>query len=135
MKLFVSGSRSITSLSDEVIETLSSLIVEMKKPQILIGDAPGVDSLIQKYLHSIGYPDNKVLVYHIGVLPRNHHGNFYTKRVHTSSQTGKDVAMTRDCDSGLAVIYNNSKGTRANIERLARLKKECKISHISNDEY
>ena len=46
-KVFISGSLSIKVLPKETEETIDKII--NKNAEILVGDAPGIDKLIQKY--------------------------------------------------------------------------------------
>ena len=73
MKLFVSGSKSISVLPDEVKAILDEHIA--LGTEFLVGDCYGVDAAVQKYLESKGY--SNVTIYCSGETPRN---NFVTGR-------------------------------------------------------
>lgn len=116
MKVFVSGSMSIRSLSNEVINRIEN--IKSKELQVLVGDCWGVDTLAQKYLE--GYPH--VIVYHIGQKPRNNIGKWDTVSV-CGPQWSKDKKMSEDCDYFFAIWDGKSKGTKNNILRTKQLGK------------
>ena len=72
--VMISGSRSIRFLPPAAIESLDR-IINLELP-VIIGDAPGIDSLVQQYLRFKNY--QKVTVYFAawqdGSRPRNTHG-------------------------------------------------------------
>lgn len=111
--VFVSGSRSIKSLPAQARDHLDRYIAQ--GAHILVGDAPGVDALIQRYLRNANY--SQVTVFHIGEHPRNNIG-FKTERVAGSRQTDKDAQMAQRADRGLAIWDGKSPGTKTNISRL-----------------
>jgi hypothetical protein len=123
-KVFVSGSRSINKLLDNEIEKLDELI--NKNYLFLIGDANGVDLLVQQYLNSIDY--RKVIIYYSLVIPRNNIGDWNVNRCLTNKSgrefhTVKDSQMTNDSDCSIVIWDGISKGTKANIDRSQRLYK------------
>ncbi|CAD5988734.1 hypothetical protein PCC9214_05451 (plasmid) [Planktothrix tepida] len=109
----ISGSRSIKSLNSECIARINK-IIELNY-QIRMGDAPGIDTLVQSYLHSVNYPS--VQVWHIGNKPRNNIGNWHTVEV-SGNYTDRDRSMHRYCKFGLAIWDGRSRGTKRNIEQL-----------------
>ncbi len=135
--IFISGSITITKLPTKVCLVLDKLINEQY--YILVGDAKGVDLLIQQYFYHKNYKD--VQVYHLlGEDPRNNVGNFTTKAIDytqtkkyqkledkekekidkfdgRSRQSFKDEAMNEDADFILCVWDGKSKGTKNNIIR------------------
>lgn len=129
MKLFISGSKSISKLSEEVKSLLDSYIVT--GAEILIGDCYGVDAAVQMYLESKGY--SNVTIYCTGEPPRN---NFVTgAKVHSCAKavkglTGrafhyvKDIQMANDCDFALVIWDGKSKGSENNIKRILNLDKK-----------
>lgn len=134
-KVFVSGSKSISTLSNEFLELLSEAVREGS--EILVGDCYGVDSAVQKYLASIGYPN--VTVYCSGEEPRNYfleNGKIHSCAELAKGLTGrefqyvKDIEMCKDCDYGIALWDSKSAGTGENIKRLHALGKEMKIIQI-----
>jgi len=115
MKVVISGSRSIQFLNKETLTRINNIINLNIK--ILIGDAPGVDTLVQSYLHSVNY--RNVQVWHIGSKPRNNIGNWHTVRV-LGNYTNRDKAMCQSSKFGLAIWDGNSRGTQRNIQQLGK---------------
>lgn len=111
--VFISGSRSVTALPPDAIKALDQIIED--RATVLIGDATGVDTLVQQHLADRNY--DLVTVHHIGDQPRNNLG-FETVKVNGTRQTEKDSYMASRADSGLAIWDGQSRGTAQNIERL-----------------
>ena len=132
MKLFISGSKSISVLSDELMSLLDSYIAT--GVEFLIGDCYGVDAAVQMYLDSKGY--RNVTIYCSGETPRN---NFVTgAKVCSCAEAAKgltgrefhyvkDIQMANDCDQALMIWDGKSKGTAENIRRIKELKKPYRI--------
>ncbi|MEG3840477.1 hypothetical protein [Microcoleus sp. herbarium14] len=119
--VMISGSRSIRRLPSAAIESLDC-IIELELP-VIIGDAPGVDSLVQQYLRSKNY--QKVTVYFASKAqgsgkPRNTHG--YPTAPVPGSYGDRDAQMCSECSYGLAIWDGCSKGTAANIKRVPKTK-------------
>lgn len=116
----ISGSRSIQELPLEAYISLNRIIeLELK---IIIGDAPGVDSLVQQYLRSKNY--DKVLIYYALFS-----GNGKPRKTCSYPAVGipgnysaRDIEMCSDCDYGLAIWDGHSIGTAANIKRVKKTK-------------
>ncbi len=127
-KLFVSGSKSISKLSEAAIGLLDDAI--KKGMEILVGDCYGVDAAVQKYLDQRNYAN--VTVYCSGEKPRNY---FLTNgRVRSCSLLSKglngrafnyvkDIEMSKDCDRALMIWDGKSAGTHENINRMIQLGK------------
>ena len=132
MKLFISGSKSISALSDEVKAILDKYIA--MDTEFLVGDCYGVDAAVQKYLESKGY--RNVAIYCSGETPRN---NFITgSKIHSCAEAAKgltgsafhyvkDIQMAKDCDQALMIWDVKSKGTKENIRRIMDLGKPYKV--------
>lgn len=118
MKVFIGGSISIKYLDQPVKEALNALLANGS--EILIGDAYGVDSLVQKYCFDKGYKN--VTIYTCNYQPRNNLGNFKTQRISAKGVFGrefytqKDIAMSNDCDCAFMIWDGISKGTLNNIK-------------------
>lgn len=74
----------------------------------ILGDTYGADSVVQKYLSKLAFTDypnlyEKVLVYHIGIKPRNNFGNFNTKGGFTDEEE-RDSEMTKNSDEDILWI-------------------------------
>ena len=132
MKLFISGSKSISVLFDEAKSILDEHIA--LGTEFLVGDCYGIDTAVQIYLASKGY--NNVTIYCSGETPRN---NFVTgAKVRSCAEAAKgltgstfqyvkDIQMTQDCDQALMVWEGKTKGTAENIRRIKELKKPYRI--------
>ena len=106
MKVFIGGSISIKYLDYEVQDELDKII--NGELEILVGDAYGVDKLVQKYLDKNGYRD--VTVYAINGCARNNIGLWKVQAIEVPSSiygrefyTYKDFAMSTDCDFGFMI--------------------------------
>lgn len=129
-KVFISGtSKHSGELPKEVKDQVNKYTDN--KQEILIGDAPGIDTEVQKYLKDKGY--KKVTVYTIENEPCFNADdgdlNWKVKKVsapksevvdgYNKAQVAKDEAMTKDADEGFAVLLENgSKATRKNVDRM-----------------
>lgn len=132
MKVFISGSKSISELPDEARSQLDTFIAT--DAEILVGDCYGVDAAVQKYLESKGYCN--VTIYCSGETPRN---NFVTEaKVCSCAEAAKgltrsafhyvkDIQMTQDCDQAFMIWDGKSKGTAENIRRIKEMGKPYRI--------
>lgn len=125
-KVFISGSMQIKNLDNNVISRINNIITS--NYEVLVGDADGVDSSIQNYLHSRG--TKSVVVYCSGNQPRNNVGHWIVEEIHPSSKPGtrefftaKDIKMAEDCDFGLMVWDTKSTGTLSNAIEILKRKK------------
>ena len=132
MKVFISGSKSISALSEEVKSLLDEHIA--LGTEFLVGDCYGVDAAVQMYLDSKGY--RNVTIYCSGETPRNNFAPSAKVRSCAEAAKGltgstfqyvKDIQMTQDCDQALMVWDGKSKGTSENIRRIKELKKPYRI--------
>lgn len=117
----------IKNLDNNVLSRINNIVDS--DYQVIVGDANGVDSSIQKYLK---FKDSKsVVVYCSGREPRNNIGHWITEKITTNATLGtrafftaKDVKMAEDCDYGFMIWDTKSTGTLSNtIELLQRNKK------------
>ena len=129
-KVFISGSMSIKKLDELVLESLEKII--SNNLQVLVGDADGVDKLVQEYFFSKGYFN--VIVYTIFDRPRNLLSNhFKIKKIKVDSLQGrkaqekKDEAMTMDSDYSFVIWDGKSKGSFNNILRAIENNKKLKV--------
>jgi adenine-specific DNA-methyltransferase len=128
MKIFISGSKSISTLP-ELAKTFIDQFIE-NNDEILIGDCYGVDAVVQKYLEFKGF--NNVIVYCSGETPRN---NFTSAaKIHSCVEAAKgltgsdfhymkDIQMANDCDQALMIWDGESKGTGENLRRIKEMGK------------
>lgn len=114
-KVVISGSRGVRVLPEAARAALRK-IMELEL-EVLVGDAKGVDCLVQQSLHAAGYPH--VSVYHIGARPR-HNCGFRTVAVAGVRYEDKDIVMCQAAEYGLAIWDGQSPGTQRNIQRVRR---------------
>lgn len=129
MSVFISGSRSIQALPPEALGRLQT-IIGLNMP-VLVGDANGVDKLVQAYLKTIEYAN--VIVYSTG-RPRNNLAPWPNTVVTSKSARGsrayftaKDIQMSKDCNYGMVIWDGHSAGSQQNIARLERLGKKFRV--------
>lgn len=113
-----------------------------KDHNIIVGEAPGIDSQVQDYLRDKKYKN--VSVYTSYDAPR-YLANKNWKVVNVDSKghaqgtkeflREKDIAMTKDADEGLSVILENggAGATRNNIRRLLDQNKKVKVYMLKSD--
>ena len=132
MKIFISGSKSISKLPDLAKIFIDQFIENID--EILVGDCYGVDVAVQKYLESKGC--GNVTIYCSGETPRN---NFVTGAkvcscaeaakglTGSAFQYVKDIQMAQDCDTALMIWDGKSKGTAESICRVKEMGKPYKV--------
>lgn len=125
-KVFLSGSMRIKNFDKNVIDRLENII--NSNYEILVGDADGVDSSMQEFLHLKNYQD--VRVYCAGSQPRNNIGSWEVNYIQTLEKPGtrafftaKDLEMAKECDYGFMVWDTKSTGTLSNAIELLSEKK------------
>lgn len=121
MKVFISGSIKLKEIPLCAVKKIDSII--NKEFEVLIGDAKGIDLLVQKYLTKQKYQN--VTVYYAGTEIRNNVGNWRTKQILAKGNekgrdlyTLKDIEMAIDSDYGLMIWDGESKGTLSNIQEM-----------------
>lgn len=119
--VFISGSLSIRQLPVCVMTRLGVLI-DQERP-ILIGDAPGVDVSVQRFLADHGV--RRVTIFCGGRNPRHNVGAWPIRQIWTDGARGtrafhsaKDREMSRLAGAGFVVWDGASRGSQANIRRL-----------------
>lgn len=131
-KVFISGSRAIKELSDVIKKKIDELID--KEVTIYVGDADGVDTLVQNYLNEKGYKN--VVVTYVLNKPRNLASkDFKTIKVETKEKTDswaelfavKDKYMTFETDYSVVIWDGKSRGSLNNIERAQENGKGIKV--------
>jgi hypothetical protein len=131
-KVFISGSIAITKLSNDVKESIDKIIANQF--EILVGDADGIDKLVQNYCLDMNYFN--ITVYSITSIPRYKASNhFQMKKVFVGEdikkererQQEKDKAMTEESDYSLIIWDGKSKGSYANIVRALENGKKVKV--------
>lgn len=114
MKIVISGSRSISRLSESVKSRLDKII--SLDADILIGDAPGVDALVMDYLVQKKY--SKVTVWFIGREPRNYRDSSWSVQAVAGNYVTRDKVMHQKADYALAIWDGKSRGTKRNIDQM-----------------
>ena len=129
-KVFISGSMSIKKLDELVLESLEKII--SNNLQVLVGDADGVDKLVQEYFFNRNYFN--VTVYTIFDNLRNLLSHYFKiKKIETKNLKGrkaqekKDEAMTMDSDYSFVIWDGKSKGSFNNILRAIENNKKLKV--------
>lgn len=138
MKIFISGSREIDKLNDDIFDVL---YIELNaNAHILVGDAEGVDSEIQRFCKNQDYKN--VTVFAVNGKARNNIGNFNVKNIEVSQNVyfkaayiEKDKAMTDAADYGIAIWDGKSKGSLNNILRLIKQNKPCRVYLFNNKKW
>jgi len=138
--VFISGSTSIKRLPESVIISLNEIIA--KGMTVLVGDAKGVDSMVQDFMHTCQY--REVVVYSIYDVPRYQASGLFMNRTisvpntiksERERQTFKDIAMTEDSNYCLVVWDGHSKGSYANVMRSITLDKPARVYLEERKEY
>lgn len=130
MKVFVAGPRAVKVLNNNVTDVLSRMIEQQLT--VLLGDASGVDRLVQKYFADVKYPN--VYVYASNGKARNNLGDWPIHKVEVSGNVKgfnfyaqKDIRMAQDADNGFMIWNGKSKGTLNNIINLTNQNKKVVI--------
>jgi hypothetical protein len=120
-KVFIGGSRHVSSLSADVRSRLDRIMD--RQYSVILGDANGADKAVQAYLQSKGYRD--VVVFCAGGPCRNNCGFWPVRSIATNEKTGtfgfyssKDRVMAEEATVGLMIWDGKSKGTLMNVLRL-----------------
>lgn len=118
MTVFIGGSKTIKKLNTNVLLKLKEIIE--KNHHIVVGDCPGVDTLVQQYLFDYGYEN--VTIYASGETVRNNVGAWNVQHIPVEDGVSgfdfyrkKDIAMSDVADYGLMIWDGKSKGTYHNI--------------------
>jgi len=119
--IFVGGSRHVPSLPEAFVERLDNVIRQGFR--VIVGDAGGADTAIQRYLLAVGYRNTTIFC--LGARCRNNLGNWETRHVAVPPgmhgfefHAAKDREMAREADFGLMVWDGKSPGTMLNVVRL-----------------
>lgn len=139
-KVFISGSISIKNIPNRILSTLDNIINQ--KLDILIGDADGIDALIQNYFKEKKYYN--LTVYTINDTPRQIKSKeFKTEKIDVKSESNKererqqekDAAMTIDSDYSFIIWDGKSKGSYNNIIRSLKNKQPIKVYLSQNNDF
>jgi len=131
MKIFISGSMSLKNLPKKIDDILLKIIRNNEK--VLVGDAKGIDFLVQKFFSEKKYYN--VSVYTIFHKPRNIANNKFNiipiippnTKNNRINQMLKDERMINDADYCLIIWDGKSKGSYNNILNALKLNKKVKV--------
>jgi len=119
--VFIAGSITIKSLDTRVKERIDNIVESGF--EVLVGDADGADTAVQRHLHARAYA--RATVYCSGPVPRNNLGSWPTHNVKTSARPGtrafftaKDIEMAKAAEFGLMIWDAKSTGTLSNVVEL-----------------
>ncbi|MDI2113792.1 hypothetical protein [Commensalibacter nepenthis] len=124
--VFVAGSITIKNLDMLLVDRLRKIV--NSGFHVVVGDANGVDSSVQRVLVELGH--KQATVFSSSEKPRNNLGSWpvnFVKTNHTEGSraffTAKDLKMAEEADYGLMVWDTKSTGTLSNIIELLKRKK------------
>lgn len=128
--VFIAGSIKIKRLDPLFIERIENVVREGM--QVVVGDANGADTSIQKEL--LRLRAEKVIVFCADDKPRNNVGQWPVERVRASAAPGtrafftaKDVEMASRADFGLMLWDAASTGTLSNVLQLLARQRKCVV--------
>ena len=138
LKVFIAGPRAISELDEKVCTKLNSIC--RKNYDVLVGDADGIDSSIQKFLNEKNYKN--VTIFASKGIARNNYGDWKIKNVVVDDNvTGfdfyatKDLSMAKNTDIGFMIWNGKSKGTFNNMINLLNLEKEVILYYVPNEKF
>ncbi len=121
--IFVGGSRHIATIPADVARRIENIME--RRHDVIIGDAPGADAAVQRYMKASNY--RHVRVFCSGRRCRNNLDSWSTRPVAASAHArgfqfsaASDRVMAHEASFGLMVWDGTSVGTLANTTRLAQ---------------
>ena len=136
--IFIAGPRAIKKLDNKVLLKLKNF--EEKGFLIYVGDASGVDTLIQTFYHNLSY--NNVNIFASNGKARNNLGNWRINAVAVDKSikgfefyVQKDKAMAEKADLGFMIWNGKSKGTLNNIINLRKKSKYIMLFLTTKKEF
>ena len=130
MKVVLGGSRKLEFIPEPVSNEL--LIMMKSSSSFLIGDAPGIDSIFQKFMVQTEYAN--VEIFSSAGYVRNNFGNWPEHQIETTlkskssaSHAFKDREMCKLADLGIMIWDQESAGTLSNALDLLEQNKTCLI--------
>lgn len=138
LKVFIAGPRAIKELDKNISIKLESICA--KNYDVLVGDANGIDSSIQKFLQIKSY--RNVTVFASKGIARNNYGDWKIETVEVDDNvTGfdfyaqKDLEMAKRANIGFMIWNGKSKGTFNNMINLLNLEKEVILYYVPNRKF
>lgn len=138
MKIFIAGPRVVTKLNKSIENRLYNIF--SNNFTVLVGDANGVDRLIQNYYYNLNYKN--VIVYASKGLARNNVGNWPIENIDVDNKikgfdfyVQKDIAMAKGADYGFMIWNGKSRGTLNNIINLIVENKKALIYFTPKDKF
>jgi len=138
MKVFIAGARAVNELAPDVIKRLEKIY--NNGYTVIVGDADGVDSCVQKYFCSKDHQN--VTVFASNGKARNNIGNWHVENVVVEGNikgfdfyVAKDLEMAKQADYGFMIWNGESRGTFNNIINLINLGKEVLVYHIPTEKF
>jgi hypothetical protein len=128
--VFISGSMSIKNIDVNIKSRINNVLTS--NFEIILGDADGADSSVQKFLFE--QKATSITIYCSGPRPRNNIGGWSVRRVDTKYEPGtrafftaKDCQMANDADYGLMIWDTKSTGTLSNVIELLTQRKKSVV--------
>lgn len=138
--IFISGSIAIKQISPLVTEKIDCII--SNNYRIILGDANGIDLLIQKYLFSKSYQNVRVYCSGSPSKLRNNVGHWPVVAVKSDKAIGtrefymaKDIQMSKDADYGLMIWNKESPGTLSNAIELIKQDKYSRVFLLPENKF
>lgn len=138
LKIFIAGPRAIKEIDENVSMKLQNILE--KEYDVLVGDADGIDSSVQKLLNKQNY--KKVTVYASKGIARNNYGDWKIKNVIVEGNLAgfdfyaqKDLEMAKDSDIGFMIWNGKSKGTFNNMINLLNLEKKVILYYVPTQKF
>ena len=139
-KVFISGSINLSILPNLVEESLNT--IQNKNIKVLVGDAKGIDTLIQDYFSKNRYLNLDICS--IYKIPRNkRNNNFNTILIEVDmdipserkKQEKKDEYMSVNADYSFVIWDGKSKGSFNNIHRALENHKLLKVYYTKDHRF
>ncbi len=138
MKVFIAGPIAVKELNNDIIFKLQNIC--QKNYEILVGDANGIDSCVQMYLHQKSYKN--VTVFASSGIARNNYGNWKIENVEVENgirgfdfYKRKDLEMAKKADIGFMIWNGESKGTFNNMLNILSFSKEVVLYYLPNNKF
>lgn len=138
--IFMSGSISIKAIDEKVINRINGILE--KNYNIILGDATGIDLLLQKYLLKNNYKNVQVYCSGDPSMVRNNVGNWEVVSVPANGirdrrlfYTAKDLQMSKNADYGLMIWDKKSTGTLSNVIEMIKQNKKSRVFLSDNAQF